>query len=68
MAKIINNTPRGSWQQDCPHCLRLIEFSPKDIVSGRDPDDWSSYRYVTCPACKCSIDKPERSDYEDDTY
>lgn len=69
MARIINDTPRGSWQQDCPGCFRLIEFSPMDIHEGRDEDDGTRYKYVSCPSCKRTINLLlKSSNYEDDTY
>lgn len=65
MARVIGNKPEGAWQEVCKGCHYKIEFSPADIYEGRDYDDWSRYKYVTCPKCKRTIDLLKREQESD---
>lgn len=69
MARVISEKPIGEVTYVCSNCHYEIGYHPGDIVSGRDEDDGTSYRYVVCPKCGKSKDlSPKGHGYEDDTY
>lgn len=68
MARVIGNKPEGEWEEVCPHCRYRVAFHPGDIVDYHDYDEGEHVRYVRCPKCNKCINKPQGSEYEDDTY
>ncbi len=68
MTRVVSKKPVGEWEHVCKSCHYKVSFVPSDVWEGRDPDDNTQYRYVTCPSCHVMIDMPKRNDYEDDTY
>lgn len=69
MARVVSSKPEGEWKETCKGCHYKVAYHPGDIVSGRDEDDGTRYRYVKCPKCGRTRDLPDpnaldHSDYD----
>lgn len=68
MARVDSKTPVGEWKEVCKGCHYRIAYNPGDIVSGRDDDDGSKYRYVSCPNCSRQRHLPDPDALDSSDY